>query len=100
MARMNNSIDADKISGINSLRKIHIPLVPFEETIRKSKEPNCIVYQISKGVPLSHHYSIIQFHAEGNNTTRLHYNIEIGSKIPLINKIVAAIFKKMPYTIV
>ncbi len=93
MARIKDSNDPDNINGINSVRKIHIPLVPFEETIRKSEKPNCIEYQISKGTPLSHHYGTMLFHAEGNNTTRLHYTIEIGSKIPLVASIVAAILK-------
>lgn len=93
MTRIKDSSNPNNINGIHSVRKIHIPILPFEETIRKSEKPNCIEYRISKGTPLSHHYGIMLFEAEGNNKTNLHYTIEIGSKIPLLTNIVAAILK-------
>lgn len=94
MTRIKDSSDPNNINGTHSVRKIHIPLATFEETIRKSEKPNCIEYQISKGTPLSHHYGTMLFQAEDNNKTNLHYTIEVGSKIPLVAGIVAAILEK------
>jgi hypothetical protein len=63
---------------------IHLPLVPFEETIRKSEKHACIEYQITKGTPLSHHYGTILFKALPDNRSAIDYTIELGSNIPLM----------------
>ncbi len=59
MTRITDSTDPDNVNGVNSVRKINIPLMPFEETIVRSIKPHRIEYRISKGGPLAHHYGIM-----------------------------------------
>lgn len=84
MTRIVDSKDPSNINGVGSVRKIHIPVFGFEETIRKSEKPNRIEYQISKGTPLSHHYGTMIFKSLPNNKTALDYTIELGSKLPFM----------------
>jgi uncharacterized protein YndB with AHSA1/START domain len=87
ITRIVDSKDANNINGVGSVRKIHIPLFGFEETIRKCEKPNRIEYQISKGSPLSHHYGTMIFTSLPNGKTSLDYSIELGSKLPLMGVI-------------
>jgi len=83
MTRVVDSPDPANINGINSVRKIHVPLIAFEETIRKSQKPHRIEYQISKASPLGHHYGTILFKSLPNGKSAIEYTIEIGSNVPL-----------------
>ncbi len=83
MTRVIDSPDPANINGINSVRKIHVPLIAFEETIRKSEKPRCIEYQISKASPLAHHYGTLLFTSLPNGKSALDYTIELGSNAPL-----------------
>ncbi len=89
MERVKDSTDPTNINGVNSTRLIKVPLLPFEETIRKSEKPNLIEYQISKGTPLSHHYGVMRFSSLPDGGAAIDYSIEIGSKIPLLGGIVS-----------
>jgi len=94
MTRIKDSTDAGNVNGTGSIRKIHLPLAPFEETIRKSVKPHCIEYQITKGTPLSHHYGTMHFRTLPDGGTALEYTIELGSRIPLLADILAAVLAK------
>ncbi len=94
MSRIVDSSDAANVNGIDSVRKIHIPLLPFEETIRKAERPHLIEYQISKGTPLHHHYGSMIFKTLPNGNTELDYSIEMGSRYPFLGKIVAVVLEK------
>ena len=83
ITRVVDSSDPANINGINSVRKIHVPLIAFEETIRKSEKPRCIEYQISKNSPLAHHYGTMLFKSLPNGKSALDYTIEIGSNATL-----------------
>lgn len=84
ITRIVDSKDPSNINGVGSVRRIHIPVFGFEETIRKSEKPNRIEYQISKGSPLSHHYGTMIFKTLPNGKTSMDYTIELGSKLPLM----------------
>ena len=79
MVRVKDSTDPNNINGVHSTRKIHVPLLPFEETIRKSEKPHLIEYQISKDSPLAHHYGRMVFSSLPNGQSALDYTIEVGS---------------------
>lgn len=83
MTRVVDSSDPANINGINSVRKIHVPLIAFEETIRKSEKPRLIEYQISKDSPLTHHYGTILFQSLPGGKSAIDYTIELGSNVPL-----------------
>ena len=83
MTRVVDSPDPANINGINSVRKIHVPLIAFEETIRKSEKPHRIEYQISKASPLAHHYGTLLFKSLPNGKSALDYTTELGSNVPL-----------------
>jgi len=94
MSRIVDSPDTADVNGTDSVRKIHVPLLPFEETIRKAERPNRIEYQISKGTPLHHHYGTMIFKTLPNGNTALDYTIEMGSRYPLLGKIIAIVLEK------
>jgi len=87
--RVVDSHDTSNVNGIGSIRRINIPLLPFEETIQKSVKPTLIEYKITKGTPLSHHYGRMNFKSLSDTTSALDYTIEIGSNIPLLGTVVA-----------
>ena len=87
ISRITDSKDPSNINGVGSVRRINIPLLGFEETIRKCEKPNRIEYQISKGSPLSHHYGTILFTSLPGGKTAINYTIELGSKIPFMGVI-------------
>jgi len=94
MIRIVDSTDPENINGINSTKRIEAPIMPFEETIRKSIKPTLIEYQISKGTPLAHHYGTMIFKSLSNDKSALDYTIEIGSKIPFLGGIVKSVLEK------
>jgi hypothetical protein len=92
--RIIDSTDPDNINGIGSVRALSLPLLPFEETIVKSEKPVIIEYKISKGTPLDHHYGKMQFTSLNGGRSAIHYNIELGSKIPLLGGFVKNALEK------
>ena len=86
--RIVDSGDKANINGVGSVRLIKIPLMAFEETIRKSEKPKLIEYQVSRGTPLNHHYGTMLFEDLPGNRSSLNYSITVGSKIPLMGWIV------------
>lgn len=92
--RIVDSDDPENINGLNSVRLLKIPLLPFEETIRKSVKPECIEYQISKGTPLNHHYGRIQFKNLSDGKSSVDYTIELGSTIPFLSEFVKIVLEK------
>jgi uncharacterized protein YndB with AHSA1/START domain len=95
ITRIVDSKEALNVNGVGSVRKIHIPVFGFEETIRKSEKPNLIEYQISKGTPLSHHYGRMIFKSLPGGKTSLDYSIELGSKLPLMGLILKNVLGQM-----
>lgn len=91
ITRIKDSADADDVNGVNSVRKIHVPLIPFEETILQSEKPNLIVYTITKNSPLAHHLGTMRIKDLGNGRSALEYDIEMGSNIPLFGWLVKII---------
>ena len=86
--RIVDSTDKDNINGVGSVRLIKIPMLPFEETVRKSEKSKLIEYQVSRGTPLNHHYGKMVFGSLPGNRSSLNYSISVGSKIPLIGWVV------------
>jgi uncharacterized protein YndB with AHSA1/START domain len=95
ITRIVDSKDASNINGLGSVRKIHIPVFGFEETIRKCEKPNRIEYQITKGTPLSHHYGTMIFKSLPGGKTSIDYTIELGSKLPLMGLILKNVLGQM-----
>lgn len=81
--RIVDSTDPQDVNGINSVRIIPLPLIPFEETIRRWEKPHRIEYQITKASPLAHHYGTMVFSSLPNGTSAIEYTIELGSPVPL-----------------
>jgi uncharacterized membrane protein len=92
--RVTDSSDTNNINGLHSVRLLKLPMMPFEETIRKSEKPNVIEYQITKGTPLHHHYGTMQFKSLPGGRSAIDYTIEIGTKIPLLGGVVKAALQK------
>jgi hypothetical protein len=86
--RIVDSPDRNNLNGVGSVRLIKVPLFAFEETVTKSKKPNLIEYQISRGTPLNHHYGTMVFESLPGNRSSINYTITLGSKIPLVGLIV------------
>jgi uncharacterized protein YndB with AHSA1/START domain len=82
MTRVVDSTDPTNVNGVNSVRKIHVPLISFEETIRKSEKPTRIEYQITKGSPFAHHYGTMVFKSLPGRKSAIDYRIELGSNVP------------------
>lgn len=80
--RVKDSTDLLDVNGINSVRIIPLPLIPFEETIRKWEKPHRIEYQITKASPLAHHYGTMLFKSLPHGKSAIHYTIELGSPVP------------------
>lgn len=92
--RVVDSPDSNNINGVNSVRRLDVRLMPFEETIRKSEKPFLIEYQVSKGTPLNHHYGTMVFKKLAENKCAIDYSIEIGTKIPVIGSIIKSVLEK------
>lgn len=82
VTRIVDSPDPRDVNGINSVRKIPLPLIPFEETIRKWEKPHRIEYQITKSSPLAHHYGTMVFKRLADGKSAIEYTIELGSPVP------------------
>ena len=88
MKRILDSQDPGNVNGVGSVRLISLPMLSFEETVRKSQRGSLIEYQITKGTPLDHHLGRMAFTDLPGNRSALDYTIELGSKVPLLASIV------------
>lgn len=72
----------EHLNGLGSVREIKIGLLPpFQETITKYIENQCIEYKITKGSPIKNHVGVLIFSEQGNQTN-LNYTINLESRIP------------------
>jgi hypothetical protein len=76
-------------NGEGSIRRIQIPLLPFEETVTRFHWPTLIEYKITKGSPLHHHFGRMLFRETSPHSCHLDYTIDVGSRIPLVGWIVS-----------
>ncbi|MBV1919690.1 MAG: SRPBCC family protein, partial [Pseudomonadales bacterium] len=73
----------DNVNGTGSVRSIKMPLAPaFEETVVSYEKDKLMEYTISKGSPIKNHLGRMIF-SEQNGKTKLHYTIQLESKIPV-----------------
>lgn len=93
-SRVVDSPDPNNVNGVNSVRRLSVPLMPFEETIRKSEKPFLIEYQVSKGTPLNHHYGTMAFKKLAEDKCAIDYSIEVGSNIPFLGGVVKSVLEK------
>jgi hypothetical protein len=95
MQRVVDSAEPGNPNGVGSVRRISaLPLLSFEETVRKADKPNRIEYQITKGTPLREHYGTMIFSSKHPRVTTLDYTIVFGSRIPLVAPAIAGILSK------
>jgi len=87
--RIREGADSQYPNGEGSIRRIHIPLLPFEETITRFQWPTLIEYKITKGSPLHHHFGRMVFREISPHSCHLHYTIDLGSRLPLVGWIVS-----------
>ena len=77
--------------GIGAVRRLHIGLSSIDEEIIERVVPSHIVYKIVRGLfPLSFHRGEINITALGPDSSRVVWQIEIDSKIPLLILVVRA----------
>ena len=91
--RIKDSTEDGNVNGVGSVRKVCLPLLPLEETIRKSEKPTLIEYQITRSTGIHHHYGWMRFEALSDNRSALKYTIEIGSRIPLAGALLSSALK-------
>lgn len=97
IVRVSDSTQPDNPDGVGSIRRIKLPFLSFEETVRKSEKNACIEYQITKGTPLHHHYGTMLFSENekyGSKTALLNYTIELGSRFPLFAAALKIVLQK------
>lgn len=76
-------------NGTGSRRRLKLgPLPAFEETITHAVTDQVIEYRITQGSPLRGHSGRMDFSPLGSGC-RLHYVIEFGAVVPLLDKVVA-----------
>ena len=86
--RIVDSLEPGDVNGVGSVRLISVPLMPFEETVRKSEKGRLIVYQITKGTPLDYHLGTMVFADLPAGRSSLDYTIDVSSKVPLLGNLV------------
>ena len=91
--RVKEGTDTLYPNGVGSVRRICIPLLPFEETVTSYEWGKRIEYKITKGSPLHHHFGKMDFIYESPYTSRLDYTIELGSAFPGVGWIVSQALK-------
>lgn len=81
-------------NGVGSVRRLKVgPAPPFEETVTEFKPGELIRYRITKGSPLRDHEGVMTFSPEGGGT-RLHYEISFRTKVPGLDRVIAAGLKR------
>ena len=93
VVRIVDSSDHANINGVGSVRSLGLPIA-VEETIIRSEKHSLIEYKITKGTPLHHHYGRVRFADISTGRSSVTYEIELGSKIPLVAAIVKAALQK------
>jgi uncharacterized protein YndB with AHSA1/START domain len=91
--RLNDGTDGNR-NGVGSVRELKIgPAPPFEETVTEFVPGELIRYRITKGSPLRDHEGVLTFTPNGAGT-HLHYEISFGSKLPGVDRLVAASLRR------
>jgi uncharacterized protein YndB with AHSA1/START domain len=80
--RLNDGTDGTR-NGVGSARRLSMfGALPFVETNTKVVPNELIEYRITEGSPLNHHHGEMQFTSNPDGGSHLHYEIELGSKVP------------------
>jgi hypothetical protein len=92
-ARITRLRDGDtERNGTGSVRRLKIgPLPALEETIVEAVPDRLIRYRITKGgAPIRDHEGVMRFTETASGGTHLHYTIQLGSSVPLADRVVKA----------
>jgi uncharacterized protein YndB with AHSA1/START domain len=83
--------DADR-NGAGSVRRLKIgPLPPLQETVVEAVPDRLIRYRISQGgSPIRDHEGVMRFTPTPSGGTHLDYRITLGSRVPLVDRVVRA----------
>jgi uncharacterized protein YndB with AHSA1/START domain len=80
--------------GTGSVRRVHLGPRSFDEEVLESEANRRIVYKIVRNLaPLDHHRGEIRFTELDPSSVRVDWQIELGSKVPLLVGIVGAVLK-------
>jgi len=79
-------------NGVGSVRMLKIgPLPALQETIVEAAPNALIRYRITEGgQPIRDHEGVMRFTSTPDGGTHLDYTINLGSSVPLVDRIVAA----------
>ncbi|HEX7477615.1 MAG TPA: SRPBCC family protein [Polyangiales bacterium] len=81
-------------SGLGAVRRLHLGLSTIDEEIFERQAPTHIVYKIVRGLfPLDHHRGEITVTAHGADRAQAVWQIELGSKVPLLESIVGSVLQ-------
>ncbi len=81
-------------NGVGSVRSLKVgPAPAFEETITEVKPDELIRYRITKGSPMRDHEGVMVITSRGEGS-HLHYEIVFGSRIPGLDRLVAAVLRR------
>ncbi len=80
--------------GVGSVRRVSLGLKRFDEEIFEREAPTHIVYKIVRGLPpLNHHRGEIRVQALPKGGTHVQWQIELGSRVPLLASVVGLVLK-------
>jgi len=87
---------APQRNGVGSVRRLSLNgIAPFEETVTAYREHQLIEYTITKGTPLNEHHGAMRFsRRESGHASHLEYAIRLGSDVPGVAKVVAAVLRR------
>jgi uncharacterized protein YndB with AHSA1/START domain len=95
-ARIERVRDGDTSrNGEGSVRRLRVPPLPaFEETVTRAVPDELVEYRITKGpTPLRDHRGVMRFSSTPGGS-RLHYVIEFGAVLPLLDRVLAAVLER------
>ncbi|MCB0829292.1 MAG: SRPBCC family protein [Solirubrobacterales bacterium] len=94
ITRLRDGDDGSR-NGVGSARRLKPPgpVPAFEETVTAFVPNELIEYRVTKGTPLNHHLGTITFTPAGSRT-HLEWNIEIGTRLPGLDFIIAKVLVK------
>ncbi len=83
-------------NGVGSVRRLSLNgIAPFEETVTAFRENQVIEYTVTKGTPLNEHHGAMRFsRRESGHASHLEYSIRLGSDVPGVAKVVAAVLRR------
>ncbi len=95
-ARVTRLRDGDTSrNGVGSVRQLRVPPLPsFEETVTAAVPDELVEYRITRGgFPVKDHSARMTFAPHGAGT-RLRYEIALGSQVPGLDRVVAAVLAR------